>query len=65
MWKSGPEVTLLDSIEWLNEKHIKGKLDHADLKAIARKDISKYRKRRYELVDEPKNKPTEFFYKII
>ena len=50
--KSGVELMVLNGIKWLNEKHIEKGLDHTNLRALTRKYPSKYRKHRYELVDE-------------
>ena len=41
---------------WLNERHIEKKLSHKDLPAITNKYDKIYKKHRYELVDEPKQK---------
>ena len=51
---NGVEVIVLNGIKWLNEKHIEERLDHANLPVFTRKYRSKYRKHRYELLDEPK-----------
>ena len=48
--------TIVDSakIMWLNENMKEG-LDHRNLTIVVKKYSSKYRKYRYEIVDEPKN----------
>ena len=53
----------LDSYKmiWLNEKHTEKGLVHENLPIIARNYLSKYRKHRYEPVDEPKNRQTDYF----
>ena len=51
--KNGVEVTVLNSIKWLNEKDIEG-LDHANLLVVTRNCPSKYRKHKHELLDELK-----------
>ena len=51
-----------DEVLWLNEKLIDEGLDHKHLKVTTAKYLSDNRKHRYELVDEPKNNPTEFLY---
>ena len=38
---------------WLNEKHVQQQLGHKNLRAITNKYNEKYRKCRYELIDEP------------
>ena len=52
----------MDGVLWLNEKFIEEGLDNKNLQVITVKYPSGYRKRRYELVDEPKNNGTEFLY---
>ena len=47
---------------WLNEKHIEEQLGHANLVVITQRYHPKYRKHRYELLDNPKNNQTEYFY---
>ena len=49
---------------WLHEKHTEEKLGHKDLTVITNKYDSIYRKHRYELVDEPKKQPTEYFHMV-
>ena len=51
-----------DGTLWLNKKHIKEGLDYRNLHVTNVKYYSAYRKHRYEVVDEPKNNPTEFLY---
>ena len=48
--------TIVDSIGklWLNEKYTEEKLCRKNLPAITNKYDQKYKKRRYELVNEPK-----------
>ena len=41
----------------LNEKHVEEKLVHKHLPVITNKYDTVYKKRRYELVDEPKKQP--------
>ena len=43
-----------DGILWLNEKHMEEGLDHKTLREITIKHHSDHRKRKYELVEEPK-----------
>ena len=52
----------IDGVLWLNEKCREEGLDNKKLQVITVKYPSGYRKRRYELVDQPKNKGTEFLY---
>ena len=61
MGKSGVEVIVPDGTKWLNVKHMKSGLDHVNVQPIARKYLSKYRKHRYELVDEPKKTTNQNF----
>ena len=55
--------TIVDSIGklWLNEKNIEEKLGHKNLPAITNKYDQKYKKCRYELVNEPKYQPNRRF----
>ena len=46
---------------WLNEKHIEKKLGHRSLPATTMKYDPVYKKRRYELVNRPKRKPSRRF----
>ena len=64
MYERNDLETIADSDEvlWLNEKIIDEGLDHKHLKVTTTKYLSDNRKHRYELVDEPKNNPTEFLY---
>ena len=61
MAKNGVEVKVFDGICWLNEKHVEEQLGHGKLVAITRR-YPKYRKNRYELVDNPKNNQAEYSY---
>ena len=45
---------------WLNEKHINEQLGHKNLPAIT----NKFKKHRYELVDEPIKQPNRRFLRI-
>ena len=54
MRKNGVEVIVLNSIKWLNEKHIEEQLGHKNLPVAAKKYLSKYVEHRYEIVDKPK-----------
>ena len=45
------------NISWLNERHIEEKLGHKNLPAITNKYNKIYKKRRYELVNEPIKQP--------
>ena len=38
---------------WLNERHVQQQLRHKNLRAVTNKYDKEYRKRRYELIDEP------------
>ena len=38
---------------WLNERHIENKLSHKNLPAVTNKYGKRFKKRRYELVNEP------------
>ena len=49
---------------WLNERHIEEKLVHKSLPAITNKYDKKYKKHRYELVDEPIKQPNRRFLRI-
>ena len=55
--------TIVDSFGrlWLNEKNIEEKLGHKNLPAITNKYDQKYKKCRYELVNEPKYQPNRRF----
>ena len=46
---------IVDSIDtlWLNERHIEKKLSHKNLPAVTNKYGKRFKKRRYELVNEP------------
>ena len=46
---------------WLNEKHIVEGLDHKNLREIAIKCNSNYRKHRYELIEESKKQVNRIF----
>ena len=60
--KNGVEVIVDNSDTlWLNEKHIKEVLDHANLAAITRRYNSKYRKHKLEIIDEPKKQPNRTY----
>ena len=48
---------------WLNEKHVEEGLDYKHLQVTTVKYASNFRKHRYELVDDQKNKPKEVLYK--
>ena len=45
---------IVDSIDtlWLNERHIEKKLSHKNLPAVTNKYGKRFKKRRYELVNE-------------
>ena len=49
---------------WLNERHIEEKLVHKSLPAITNKYDKKYKKHRYELVNEPIKQPNRRFLRI-
>ena len=49
------------NISWLNERHIEEKLGHKNLPAITNKHNKIYKKRRYELVNEPIKQPNRRF----
>ena len=49
---------------WLNEKHIEEKLGYKNLTAITNIYNKIYKKRRYELVDEPIKQPNRRFLRI-
>ena len=55
--------TIVDSTGklWLNEKNTEEKLGHKNLPTITNKYDQKYKKRRYELVNEPKYQPNRRF----
>ena len=55
--------TIVDSIGtlWLNEKNIEEKLGDKNLPAITNKYDQEYKKRRHELVNEPKDQPNRRF----
>ena len=38
---------------WLNQKHVEQQLGHKNLRAVTNKYNKKYKKCRYELIDEP------------
>ena len=48
---------MMEYCGWM--KNIKERLDHNNMPLIAVKYVSDHKKHRYELVDEPKNNPTE------
>ena len=50
----------MENYGWI--KNIKEGLDYRNLRVTNVKYYSAYRKHRYEVVDEPKNNPTEFLY---
>ena len=51
-WRNnGVEVTSVDNIKWLNEKHIETELGHSNLAAITLKYPKDLRKKRQELQD--------------
>ena len=61
--KNGVEtIADSDGILWLNEKHIEEGLSQKNFQMTTVKYLSDHRKRRYELIDEPKNNPTQFLY---
>ena len=45
----------------LNKSHIQQQLGHKNLRAVTNKYDQKYKKRRYELVNEPKYQPNRKF----
>ena len=57
--------TIVESIGtlWLNEKNIEEKLDYKNLPAITNKYDQEYKKRRHELVNEPKYQPNRRFFR--
>ena len=57
--------TIVDSIGtlWLNEKNIEEKLGDKNLPAITNKYDQEYKKRRHELVNEPKYQPNRRFFR--
>ena len=48
---------MMEYCGWM--KNIKERLDHNNMQLIAVKYVSDHKKHRYEIVDEPKNNPTE------
>ena len=48
-------------VSWVNERHLKESLDHANLRAVARWYHSKYRSSRFKLVDGRKKQPNRIF----
>ena len=46
---------------WLNEKHVEEKLGHKNIPVIKNKYDQVYKKRRHELVNEPKKQPNRRF----
>ena len=54
-FESNDIEVIADSVNtlWQNEKNIEEKLGHKNLPAIATKYDKRYKKHRYELVDEP------------
>ena len=54
---------IVDSVNalWLNERHIEEQLRHKNLPAVTNKYDKIYKKRRYELVDEPTRQPYIIF----
>ena len=50
---NGIEVITDNLNTWLNEKHVEQQLGHKHLRAVTNKYNEEYRKRRYQLIDEP------------
>ena len=46
---------------WLNEKNLERKIRHSNLPVVTNKYDPKYKKRRSELVNEPKHQPNRRF----
>ena len=59
--KNEVEAIAFNGICWLNEKNVEELLGCANLVAITRRYDPKYRKHRYELVDNPKKQPNRTF----
>ena len=62
-YESNGVETIVDSngILWLNERHIKDRLDHKNLWMTTGKYISDHKKYRYQLVDKPKKQLNRIF----
>ena len=54
-WENNGIKVIVDSVNalWLNEKNIKERLDHINLRVITNKYDKLYKKHRYELVNKP------------
>ena len=55
MRKNGADTIINNNTLWLNEKHIEYKLGHTNLSVLTTKYLSKLRKHRDELVNNPKS----------
>ena len=55
MYKSNGIEIITDNLNtlWLNEKHVEQQLEHKNLREATNKYNKEYRKRKYELIDEP------------
>ena len=49
---------------WINEKHIEKKFSHKNLPAVTNKYDKRFKKHRYELVNEPIKQPNRRFLRI-
>ena len=65
MRKNGADTIINNNTLWLNEKHIEYKLGHTNLSVLSTKYLSKLRKHRDELVNNPKKQPNIFFCMMI
>ena len=59
--RNSVEVTVVNGINWFNEKYIEEGQNHANLPTVTAKYFSKYRKYGYEFVNEPKTQPSRMF----
>ena len=63
---NGIEV-IIDKFDilWLDEKHVEQQLEHKHLPAVTNKYHKKYKKCRYEIMDEQKSNYIEDLYTMI
>ena len=65
-WKNSV-VEVIDYIDvnsiyfWINDKHIETRTEHSNFLVVTNKYDPKYKKSRFELVDEPKYQPFRRF----
>ena len=62
MYESNGTKVITDNLNtsWLNERHVQKQLGHKNLPAVTSKYNKKYRKCRYELIDDSIKQPNRF-----